>query len=47
MKLSPSVKTTYLEIFSFSGNLRKTNQNNLKMSLVLDLEQFASFLEEC
>ena len=40
---SPSARTTYLEIFEFSGNLGKTNQNNLKMCLLLDLEQFASF----
>ena len=27
--LSPSVKTKYLEMFQFSGNLGKTNQSNL------------------
>ena len=43
MMLSPSVKTTYLKIFQFSRNLRKIKENNLKMSLVLDLGQFASF----
>ena len=47
MMLSPSVKTTYLLIFQFSGNMRKTNQNNLKISLELTLGQPASFGEEC
>ena len=44
MILSPS---TYLEIFQFSEKGIKTNQNNLKLCLVLDLEQFSSFEEEC
>ena len=39
MKLVPLVKVTYLEIFLFSVNLiRKPNQNDLKMCLILDLD---------
>ena len=45
--LSPSVKITYLEIFTFSGNVRKRKQKSLKVCFVLDLGKFASFREEC
>ena len=41
---SPFVKTIYLEIFLFSGNLGKAKQpGNV---LFLDLEQFPSFREK-